>query len=318
MNKILLLCAVFMFVTFSSFKTETLPKDPTETLIYNGRERKYLIHLPITYDESISYPLVIALHGGNGKAKKFNKSTRYRFNQLSDTEGFIIVYPQGVDKSWNDNKNRNDYGEARNKNIDDVGFIETLIEKLEATYTIDSSNIFACGISNGGLMSATLATKLPNKIKAIGMVSSNFSKAHLEEMRAEPPKPFSIIIIQGTEDPIFPYSEGEISFFKQRRGKIIGAEKSISFMIALNKSNEEGIITNLPNLAPFDNCISTKTIYSNGKNPNLKIALIKINGGGHTWPGGHQYLPKKIIGLVTKDFNAADKLWEFFKSTIEK
>jgi len=272
--------------------------------------------LPDNYSENKTYPLVIALHGGNGKAKKFNKSTKGRFNKLSNEEEFIVVYPQGIDKSWNDNNKRNPYGEARTQNIDDVGFIAKMISTLESKYSIDSANIFACGISNGGLMSATLATKLPNKIKAIGMVSSNFSKVHYEEMQAETPQSFSIIIIQGTQDPIFPYTEGEISFFKQRRGKIIGAEKSITYMINLNGNSSKGIETKLKNTAPFDGCKSTHIIYPNTEHPNLKVELIKIVGGGHTWPGGHQYLPKKIIGNVTRDFNAADKLWEFFKSTL--
>jgi polyhydroxybutyrate depolymerase len=236
---------------------------------------------------------------------------------LSDSEAFILVYPQGIDKSWNDNANRNPYGEARVDNIDDVGFIEKMITILEAEYSIDNTNIFACGISNGGLMSATLATKLPSKIKAIGMVSSNFSKVHVQEMKEEALQPFSIIVIHGTEDPIFPYNEGNMSFFEQKRGEVLGAEKTISFMRKLNGNISEGIETQLPNYAPFDKCKSTLIEYPNPENPNLKVSLIKITGGGHTWPGGHQYLPKKIIGSVTRDFNAANKLWDFFKTTME-
>jgi polyhydroxybutyrate depolymerase len=308
---------LFLAFTIALFSLNTTSSQIKKSVFHDKHLRTWLTHLPENYQESKSYPLVIALHGGNGKAKKFNKSTKGRFNKLSNKEEFIVVYPQGIDKSWNDNSKRNLYGEARTQNIDDVGFIAKMISTLESKYSIDSAHIFACGISNGGLMSATLATKLPNKIKAIGMVSSNFSKVHYEEMQAETPQPFSIIIIQGTQDPIFPYTEGEISFFKQRRGHIIGAEKSIAFMNKLNGNSSEGIETELENYAPFDGCKSTHIVYPNDINPNLKVELIKIVGGGHTWPGGHQYLPKKIIGAVTRDFNAADKLWKFFKSTMD-
>ena len=312
----------FVFLSFSlilltSFSTQIIDNISKETLIHEGLERTYFLHIPKNYDVTKGYPLVIGLHGGGGKAKKFNRSTKGRFNELSDEEGFIIVYPQGIDKSWNDHNERNSYGEARQKNINDVGFIEALIEKLEEDYNLDSNYIFACGISNGGLMSATLATRLHPRIKAIGMVSSNFSKAHFKEMKETNPEPFPIIIIQGTEDPIFPYNEGEIALFKQKRGEIIGAEKSISFMLSLNGNTTEGSETQLPNNAPFDQCKSVLIEYSNQANPNLKVSFIKVFGGGHTWPGGIQYLPKGIIGKVTRDFNAADQLWEFFKSTME-
>lgn len=310
MKKILFISILISFCLNFSFS------QVKESLIHDGYLRTWLTHLPKNYQENKTYPLIIALHGGNGKAKKFNKSTKGRFNELSDEEGFIVVYPQGIDKSWNDNNKRNSYGKARSLNIDDVGFIAKMISKLENQYSIDSSNIFACGISNGGLMSATLATKLPNKIKAIGMVSSNFSKVHYEEMQTETPQPFSIIIIHGTQDPIFPYHEGETVIFNQHRGEVIGAENSIAYMINLNGNSSEGIETQLPNTALFDGCKATRIVYPNENNPNLKVELIKIIEGGHTWPGGYQYLPKKIIGNVTRDFNAADKLWTFFKSTI--
>ena len=203
---ILTFLAVLLLSSLSVQATE-LEK---ETMFHNGRERTFLVHLPKDYAPSETYPLIIALHGGNGKAKRFNRSTNNRFNDLADEENFIVVYPQGIDRSWNDHKDRNSFGKARRENVDDVGFISKMIDLLIIKYQVDPQQVFVCGISNGGLMSATLAAKLPDKIKAIGMVSSNFSKVYLEEMKDKPPAPFPIIIIHGTEDPIFPYEEGFI------------------------------------------------------------------------------------------------------------
>ena len=310
---ILSLLIVFFFSSFSGLNIE-LEK---EKLIHNGRERIFLVHLPKNHDPSRSYPLVIALHGGNGKAKRFNRSTNNRFNKLADEENFIVVYPQGIDKSWNDHKDRNSFGIARKENVDDVGFINKMIDHLIIKYNVNPQQVFACGISNGGLMSATLAAKLPEKIQAIGMVSSNFSKVYLDDMISNSPAPFPIIIIHGTEDPIFPYEEGYITVFKKNRGDVIGVEKSISYMLTLNGNFSEGIETDLTNNDLFDHCSTQKIVYPNLENPHLKVELLKVFGGGHTWPGGHQYLPKKLIGRVTKDFNAADELWRFFKSTLE-
>ena len=305
---------VVSFVLFSSFSSELL-KDKKETLVHDGIKRSYLVHLPKNYTPTKTYPLVLALHGGSGTAKRFNRSTRNRFNELADEEGFILVYPQGVQKSWNDNNKRNQLGAARKQNIDDVGFIRKMIEKLESNYPIQSKNIFSCGISNGGLMSQTLAAQLPEKIKAIGMVASNFSQAQVDEMQDS--KPFSIIMINGTEDPIFPYSEGEIKVFKKSRGKVIGVKKSIKFMLKLNGNEQSGLSRTLPNPSIDDGCSTIQTVYPNPENPNLRVEQIDVIGGGHTWPGGYQYLPKKLVGRVSKDFNACDAIWTFFKSLLE-
>jgi polyhydroxybutyrate depolymerase len=314
-------CRHFLFISilflFSNSAISQKNKEYIQEMImHDGLERTFLIHLPESFNHSKPYPLVIALHGGNGRAKRFNKSTRYRFNNLADEEGFIVVYPQGIDRSWNDHPDRNSYGTARTENVDDVGFISSMIDHLIENYPVNPQFVFACGISNGGLMSATLAVKLPDRIKAIGMVAANFSKVFLNEVSLNPPAPFPMIIIHGTEDPIFPYEEGFIAIFKQNRGAVAGVEKSISFLLGLNGNSTSGVEAQLPDPVLKDKCKTIRIEYPNLENPMMKIELLKVIGGGHTWPGGHQYLPRNLIGRVTKDFNAADELWRFFKSTM--
>ena len=309
MNRFLLLVVTFLLglnFSFSQIK---------ETLVHDNYKRMWLTHLPKNYSEKKSYPLVIALHGGGGTAKQLMTNTRKRFNKLADNEGFIVVYPQGVKKSWNDNNTRDTNGFARKENIDDVGFIEKMIAHLESHYTIKSNAIFACGISNGGLMSQTLAMELPNKIKTIGMVASNFGKDQIAKIKN--PTPFSILFIHGTADPIFPYGEGEIKVFKKVRGNVLGIEKSIAFMCNLNGNNSKPLVNQIENTSIKDDCVSEHLIFENPQNPSLKVELIKIENGGHTWPGAkEQRIIKKLVGKTTQDFYACDKLWEFFKSTM--
>ncbi|MEM7085839.1 MAG: alpha/beta hydrolase-fold protein [Bacteroidota bacterium] len=312
MNKFRLISTIVLFVVLSSFSSEI--KDKEQSLLHEGRERTFLVHLPKHYNPQTKYPLVIALHGGGGTAKRFNRSTNRRFNELADEENFILVYPQGVKKSWNDNHKRDTLGKARRLNVDDVGFLLKMIEKLESDYSVDAAHIFACGISNGGLMSLTLAAEIPEKIKAIGMVASNFSEEQVKEMTTA--SPFSMIMIHGDEDPIFPYQEAEIMVFKKSRGRVLGVKKSIQFLAGINGNNTNGIVRMLPDISSTDGCTTEQVVYPNPKDPSLKIELIRVKGGGHTWPGGKQYLPKKMIGRVSRDFNACDALWEFFKATI--
>jgi polyhydroxybutyrate depolymerase len=283
-----------------------------EQLFHDDNKRTWLTYLPSDYSEDISYPLIIALHGGGGNARQLMNNTRKRFNQLADEENFIVVYPQGVKKSWNDNHERDQNGYARKKNIDDVGFIEKMITKLEANYSINSEAIFACGISNGGLMSQTLAMELPEKIKAIGLVASNFGKNQIEKLDTN--QPFSIIVIHGEDDPVFPYNEGEIGVFNKPRGKVLGVNKTIDYMLNLNGNSTEPLISEIENTTN-DNCNSEHLKYPNFENSMLKVELINVSGGGHTWPGAkEQRLITRIVGVTTQDFSACDKLWVFFKS----
>ncbi len=287
-----------------------------ETLTHDDYIRSWLTVLPKDYSAQQKYPLVIALHGGGGTAKQLMRNTRSRFNELATQEGFIVAYPQGVKKSWNDNGKRDQNGFARKENIDDVGFIDKMIEKLLSTYNINDNAIFACGISNGGLMSQTLAMKLPDKIQTVGMVSSNFGEDQTNDSKNV--TPFSILFIHGTNDFIIPYNKGEIEVFNKNRGKVLGIKKSINYMCNLNGNSLKPIVTKLENTSIKDNCTSEHFVYPNPENPSLKVELIKVKNGGHTWPGAkEQRIIKKLVGKTTQDFNACDKLWEFFKSTID-
>ncbi len=299
-------CLLSSIISFAQIK---------ESLSHDNYKRTWLTHLPKNYSENKPYPLVIALHGGGGTGKQLMTNTRRRFNKLADKEDFIVVYPQGVKKSWNDNSTRDTNGYARKENIDDVRFIEKMIAQIESSYNIKANAIFACGISNGGLMSQTLAFELPEKIKAIAMVSSNFGKDEINEIKNV--SPFSILFIHGTEDPIFPYEQGEIKVFKKTRGKVLGIDKSIAFTCNLNGNNINPTISKIENPVANDDCESEYLKFPNPENPTLKVELIKIKNGGHTWPGAkEQRIIKKLVGKTTQDFYACDKIWAFFKSTL--
>src|SRR5258706_11090953 len=76
-------------------------QDGPHTILVNGTERTYLIHLPSGYNDQEKVPLVIALHGGGGNPEQFARDTG--FNQKADEAGFIVVYPRGTGllPTWN-------------------------------------------------------------------------------------------------------------------------------------------------------------------------------------------------------------------------
>ena len=251
------------------------------------------------------------MHGGGGKAKGMIRLTRARFNQLANRDGFIVVYPQGIGKSWNDGV-RDTFGVARNLNIDDVGFIEMVIKDLDIKINVDHENIFVCGISNGGFMAQRLAFELSNKIKGIGVVAANLSV--VQSTKELPEHPVPAIFINGTNDPLVPYNGGPVTVLKQKRGMILSVEQTLAVWKRINHCNMIVSESTFPDINQKDGCNAIKTIYQNPENLKQKVEAIKIKGGGHTWPGTKQYLPKHVIGNTNRDFNGCDEIWSFFKS----
>lgn len=304
----------FLFLIFIFFNLQNIqaaPKTEKVRLIHGDYERSYEFYVPLNFNPVHVYPLVFVLHGGGGKAKGIIRGTRGRFNTLADSDGFIVIYPNGVGKSWNDGA-RDTSGVARKLNIDDVGFIEKVIEDMDSRMNIDQNNIFVCGISNGGFMAQRLAFELSDKIKGIGVVAANLSV--VLSQKKFPKNPASAIFINGTEDPLVPYRGGSVTVLRQKRGEILSVAQTINIWKEINQCSQIDKKVNLPDINKKDECTAEKTVYENPANSNQKVIEIKIQGGGHTWPGTRQYLPKGLVGNTNRDFNGCDEIWSFFKS----
>lgn len=151
----------------------------TEQVFIDGIRRTYIIKLPENYYQNDSIrPLVIGLHGTGGNAAQFEKA--YGFEQKGNEEGFITVYPDGVEKqdgmglfeirTWNAGTCC-DY--AMYTNVNDVKFISTLIDNICARFKVNKKKVYVTGMSNGGMMAYRLASELPDKIAAVGIVSGD-------------------------------------------------------------------------------------------------------------------------------------------------
>ena len=131
----------------------------THTLTVDGVERTYYVYAPRTVDSAQPVPLLIVLHGGGGNGRQIMRFTG--FNQVARDNGFIAVYPEGIDHHWNDGR----VFRKAPTDTDDVAFISALIDQMAADYSIDSTRIYATGISNGGFMSYRLACDLSDRTR---------------------------------------------------------------------------------------------------------------------------------------------------------
>ncbi len=294
-------------IAVSQYQTET------GFLKHDGYERNYEVFVPDKYISAKKYPLVFILHGGGGTAKGLVKNTRARFNYLSNRDGFIAVYPNGIEKSWNDGA-RDTIGVARKYKIDDVGFIEKMIDHLDQKFSIDRECVFVCGISNGGFMAQRLAYEMPDKIKGIGVVAANLS---VDQAAKDYPKtPVSAVFIHGTHDPLVPFDGGHVKVFRQKRGEVKSAEQTIETWKEINGCSQNKGKFYFQDTNKKDGCTASKTIWLNPANPGIKTVSVIVENGGHTWPGAGQNLPVRLVGRTNRDFNGCDEIWDFFKSLI--
>ena len=281
-----------------------------KTILINGLQRDYILHLPPSFNTAQKLPLIIALHGGGGTAKA--TVGFYNLEPLADKNNFIIVYPDAVNKAWNipgmaSRVKRSD------TNVDDVKFISVLLDTMIANYKADDKKVFCTGLSRGAIFSYYLADALNERITAIACVCGSISQTISASYSFK--KPIPVLMINGTQDPLINYNGGPVKILG-RTGDDIGEDASLlpienllNKIIMLNKCNATPLTTALPDVDASDECTETEYLYNCN---NVKVDFIKIENGGHTWAGGIQYLPKFLIGRVCKDFSASQKIFDFF------
>lgn len=273
--------------------------DENKSILVDGLERTYIVHLPPAYDSSKPYPLVIVLHGGGGNAENVIRMSG--MSEKADKENFMVVYPNGTGKFKDRFLTWNTWiccGYALEQNINDVKFINKLIEKLQNELNIDSKRIFATGISNGGMMAYRLACECSDKIAAIAPVSGA-----LNSENPNPTSPVSVIAFHGTADENLPYNGGmgKKSISKGRVDKPVSY--AINFWVIYDGCNTS------PIREEFGNIIKER--YAGGK-VGTEVVLYTIKGGGHAWPGGTA--GRRSGDQPTQEISATDLMWEFFKA----
>lgn len=254
------------------------------TITVDGVVRSYLLHVPATYQPGA--PLVLALHGGAGSARQFSRGNQ--LTDLSDQAGFILVYPDGLDRSWNDSR---EIGSRTSH--DDVGFIRALIDQLSSEYSIDSRRVFVTGVSNGAMMSYRLACELADKIRAIAPVVGNLPVTLAQT--CAPSQPVALHMIVGTNDPLVPYEGGGVGFFGGR-GDVLSAPATAAQWASYNGCAAEPTVTQQSDLIEV-------TTYAGCQAP---VEMLTVIGGGHDWYGRTTRANNQI--------DASTSVWAFFSS----
>lgn len=266
----------------------TLPVEAPGTsdleITSSGVARKARVVVPPSYDGSKNVPLVLVFHGYLGNPADIETVTKMK--PVAEQNGFIAVYPEGLNTSWNAGKC---CGTSSSVDRPDVQFVSDLLDALEAKYCVDKKRIYSTGFSNGGMFSNRLGCELTNRIAAIAPVSGPRAVDTCNPTRFLP-----VIEFHGTSDIIVPWG-----------GQAYGSE-SVDVTTAFWKNN--GACTDTDPTQVYQNGDTTCVEYSQCQG-GVAVRLCKIEGGGHQWPGGG---PNGGIGKQTQDISASETLIEFF------
>lgn len=269
-----------------------------------GLERHYLLYLPSRLARNGTAALVLVFHGRGSDGPRMEQLTG--FSDLADRDRFAVVYPDGIDYSWNDGRVVPG-SRAYRRRIDDVGFIAALIDTLTLELRLDPRRIFATGLSNGGSFAHYVGANLARRIAAIASVAGGLTAPFVH--RFAPAAPVSVLVIQGTMDPLVRYDGGPVA--RGRLGYEAGAERTAKAWEDADGIRAEAATGDLPDTDPTDRCRVRWQRWSGGRK-RTEVWLYRLEGGGHTWPGGPQYLPRRVVGRVCRDFNATFAIWDFF------
>jgi polyhydroxybutyrate depolymerase len=303
-----MLLSLILILSISIFPQEEVDLQ-FHSFFHNGIERTYYLHLPRNFSGSTSFPLVMILHGGKGDGRKIAEN--FGFNKIADREGFVAVYPNGIDSRWNDGRGATFNKKEGIENIDDVGFLSSLIDTMIANYKIDANRVFITGVSNGGMMTFRLGCEITSKLTAIAPVIANISKNIVGSCA---PKSFlPVLIMNGTDDPLVPWKGGQVKFLWREMGEVLSTENSVRFWVEHNKCFEKPVTETLPDTDPEDDSRVKVVTYKN-KEDNIEVVLYAIVGGGHNIPGGKTPDISFLLGNKNNDINAAEVIWKFFKN----
>ncbi len=268
----------------------------TRHIQHADRERTYLLYRPTNLSRREPVPLVLMLHGGFGSGRQAEEA--YRWDPLADRDGFVVVYPDGVGRSWN--ALGMCCGPALREGIDDVGFLAHLIEVVARAENIDRRRVYIAGMSNGAAMAYRYACDAPVAVAAIGPVAGSFSQA------CPNPKPVSVRAIHGLDDQHVPFSggPGTQGFTK---GSWLPVGQTVDVFRRAGRCAPAAV------LQAGDVRTSTAQC-EHGRD----VVLVTIDGAGHQWPGS---VPRSgslarllLVDPPSKALDATSDLWDFFRS----
>lgn len=272
--------------------------------------RSFRYYVPSSYNPDMPTPLVVVLHGrpDNGTGIAYITD----MNPVAEREGFIALYPDGLDFSWNyyywlQGPNATDYPFQE---INDTQFLRDLIADISIDLNIDQQRIYVTGFSNGGFMTQLLACEASDLFAAFAPVGSALFPSLTDVCEQKHAAPAPMLFIHGTEDVSIPWT----GISDSRTGLVVSypVSQTLGFWADFKGCSLEADYEEMPESGESP---GTRVLYHTFPDCDDDKPLIfyMIGGGGHNWPGVPGRVPERIAGLVNMDIHASEVIWEFFE-----
>lgn len=270
-------------------------RDISGTFRSGGMDRTYMLHVPA----GDPVGLVLSLHGGGGTGIAQRGLTG--FDAVADAHNLLVVYPDGYEKSWADGRGASP---ADRHHVDDVAFLVGLLTKLQNDYRVAPGHVFVTGMSNGGFMSNRLACDRADVFAAVAPVAGTLGVG----VACNPSRPVSVWAAHGTADPLVPFKGGAV----RGRG---GLSHAVSAEAMVDKWRKVDGCQGDPSMELLPDARDGTVVHrfdSTSCAASTEVVFYRIDKGGHTWPGGKQYLPAAVIGPTTHTLDGSEAIAEFF------
>ncbi|QUJ66503.1 prolyl oligopeptidase family serine peptidase [Photobacterium sp. GJ3] len=285
----------------------------THTLVVGGVTRSYFLDLPPASQRDGKYPLVLVLHGG-GRGDGLSVAKHFGLSALAARDGSILVYPNGLDGFWRDGRDQR-FRDNGDRPVDDVAFISALIDRLIAQQRVDPKRVYVTGISNGGMMAFRLGCELSQKLTAIAPVAASMPSRIYRT--CQPARSLPVLVMNGTQDPMVPYTGGYVHFYRQKRGAVVSTEQAISFWQRQNACHTERVVQLLPDINLRDDSRVQWTRFGS-EGSFCGVELYTVLGGGHTFPGSQIPDIPMLLGHKNQDIDGAQVIWAFFQRSYQE
>jgi polyhydroxybutyrate depolymerase len=277
-----------LFICFFSLSFLQAQQTESHNIVHDGLDREYHIYIPVSYDGATSVPLLFVFHGYGGNARDLMRWGDMR--SVADTAGFILIVPQGY-KDHRGSPHWNVGSWTIGSTVDDIGFIEKIINRTSDEFNLDLKRVYSYGHSNGGYFSFELACQLGNKIAAIGSIGGTMSTESYDS--CEPSHNTSVITVHGTSDPIVYYTGGRPYNSKSQ-------VETLRYWVDFNNTNISPEIIEVPDSDKNDGSQVELYKYDGGTN-GTSVHHFKVINGGHSWPGRYGNM----------DIIATSEIWKF-------
>jgi polyhydroxybutyrate depolymerase len=278
-------------------------------LKYADRTRSAIVHVPARAAERRDLPVIINFHGGGGHGS--NEQEYSLMDRLADHQIFIAVYPDGTGQfskrllTWNAGAC---CGYAAIHQIDDVGFVRILIDKLAEVMPIDRRRIYATGLSNGAMMAYRLAAEAGDLIAAVAPIAGGMVLPVIKSQRAIP-----VMHVHSLDDPRALYGGGLGPPFPFTKARVFhpNIDQMISRWARHDGCSAEPVIERQIE-SKETRQTAKRYVYTNCREGS-EVVLWKLTGAGHVWPGGKQKVLQRILGPATEIIDANQEMWSFFQ-----